>query len=171
MIHYLKKNGERIGFQVLGDDLVAVTEGGGVRSMRRETARNYWAVLVATGAVRYVRNVTTLKGLDLDVFWAEARAALDGKGAECRGLDRRDRKDLGSAFISKAEYAARPEEPYLDLVVKTSRCAAGGDDWDALGTSSPSAAAMAAAKDLAAKHGLTVRWEPCEKGFGSFYFD
>jgi hypothetical protein len=112
--------------------------------------------------------------VNLVVFGERAVVLLDAHVEAVGHVSRSNKKYLGSAFMApevKAELATKPDRWVVSLWVKTGRCGLYGDDCDALGTESPSKAADAAAAALAAEYGLVWKWEPCEKGWGSYYFE
>lgn len=89
---------------------------------------------------------------ELTTFIAEAVSTLSPLVTEIRDYECGGGKD-GMVYIN----------------AKTHRSSWGYDDCD--GTANPDKSAMEAAQTLGKKYGFhEVRWEPCEKGWGSFYF-
>jgi hypothetical protein len=74
---------------------------------------------------------------------------------------------LGCAFLKTlAEFKATANDWRVEVPVKTGRAPSG---FDCDGTEPPTMKAMAAVERVAARWGLgEPRWEPCEKGWGSF---
>lgn len=111
--------------------------------------------------------------VNLDDFAARAATLLTPHVTEVGGVRRSDFKYLGSAFMApevKAELEKAPSRWVISLWVKTERVGYGYDE-DAMSTADPSKSAMAAAEALAAEYGMYCKWEPCEKGWGDFYFE
>ena len=115
--------------------------------------------------------------VNLAVFAERAEALLLPHVSAMDSITRRDFKYLGSAFMApevKADLEKAPSRWVIDVTIKTAvECFSygGGEDDYMLGTASPSKAATEAAEKLAAEYGLYFKFEPCEKGWGSFYFE
>lgn len=167
-----RKSGATVTFEPTGAKVKVTTTwpGGGtaVATVPTVLARRVWATEVKGGAKPTSK--TSAETLDLAAFDAKVVAALGHVGlAALEPAHRWDAKVLGAAFISKAEFAARPSRWVIEVNTKTHRTASGWDDY--CGTAKPSGEAMKAAEALAAEYGLSVKWEPCEKGWGSFWFE
>jgi len=80
---------------------------------------------------------------------------------------------LGVAFTKTLEeFRALEDRWVIQIGVKTRRAVSGMNGDDCNGTEWPAKAAYDALEDLAEHWGLgKVRWEDCEKGWGSFYID
>jgi hypothetical protein len=96
---------------------------------------------------------TNLNNIDLAVFAAEVDSLVAPHVTACERVSRRD---AGARIL-------------IEVPVKTYRTASG---WgDCCGTAYPTDEAFAAAEALAVKYGCKMKFEPCEKGWGSFYFE
>lgn len=115
---------------------------------------------------------TLVNSIDLETFCARAETLI---GPHCERFDfpsRWNKANLGAAFISKEERAARPDHFVIDLGVKTGRTWAHGYDEDALGVESPKPELVESIAALASEFGLKASaFEANEKGWGSFYFE
>jgi hypothetical protein len=111
-----------------------------------------------------------IRNIDQAAFNARAAELLEGLVTRVEAGRIWNFADLGSAFISEEERAARPDRWILDLCVKTSRAPSGYDECD--GTTPPAKAADAVAEQLAAEFGLRSRgYTYCEKGWGQYSFE
>lgn len=111
-----------------------------------------------------------INDLDLDALFAEAVNTIKPHVTVLEGIARWDAGDIGAYWLTVAERNARPPRIVIEMTAKTARAESGfSDECD--GTAFPVPAAMEAAEALAQKHGLSVKWEPCEKGWGSFWFE
>lgn len=112
---------------------------------------------------------TDLNNIDLAVFAAEVDSLVAPHVTACERVSRWDAGALGSAFMTEKQKAALQPRILIEVPVKTYRTASG---WgDCCGTAYPTDEAFAAAEALAVKYGCKMKFEPCEKGWGSFYFE
>lgn len=58
----------------------------------------------------------------------------------------------------------------IDFAFKTYRISLHSHDCDALGSAYPDESIIEEARKIAGEYGFSVRWEECEKGWGSLIF-